>query len=73
MSGQFPGNEQSGAIRPEYRYVVVPRGGNLYGVRDRTNGSIVEEHLTRREARWMVWDKNGRHGSEPRPSLRGDS
>lgn len=49
-----------------YRFIVVARGSQSYGVRDRAEGRLVEDGLTRAEARYMVWKFNGGTGSVPR-------
>lgn len=54
-------------IESRYRFIVVPRGSQTYGVCDRAEGRLVEDGLTRVEARYMVWKFNGGGaGSVPR-------
>jgi hypothetical protein len=50
------------------RYVVEPRGRG-YVIVDRESGSIITAVVSREEARFVVWDKNGRHGATPRTAF----
>lgn len=53
------------------RHVAFERGRGRWAIRDRRNGSIVYDWLTRSEAHEIVWDKNGQRGARPRRLRRG--